>query len=56
MTTIKDWRRWNWRVVSWLLDGPLTNPANLADVLKTKFMSRLGKLFVLRSRKNNTAS
>ncbi len=43
-------------MISWMLDGPLCNPANLADVLKTKFMSRVGKLFVLRPRKTNTAS
>jgi hypothetical protein len=56
VTVIKDWRRWNWRVISWLLDGPLCNPTNLTDVLKTKFMSRIGKLFVLRPKKTNTAS
>jgi rapamycin-insensitive companion of mTOR len=56
VTAIKDWRRWNWRMISWMLDGPLCNPANLADVLKTKFMSRVGKLFVLRPRNTNTTS
>lgn len=50
---VKDWRRWDWHMIAWLLDGPLTNQDVLTDAIsRTRFMHRLGKLFCLRSSKH----
>lgn len=40
---VKDWRLWDWEVISDLLDGPLALGPSLTDTLaRTKFMRRLG--------------
>ncbi|OQR91495.1 hypothetical protein ACHHYP_04658 [Achlya hypogyna] len=41
----KDWYRWNWDVISELLEGPLTNPMRLSEAMKTKFFKRLSGFF-----------
>ncbi len=54
VTISKDWRRWDWNMIAWLLDGPLCNSDMLADTItRTKFMQRLGKLFCLRTKKHS---
>ncbi len=52
----KDWRRWNWNTIAWMMDGALCNQAHLTEALKSKFMKRIGKVFVLRSKKTGLAS
>ena len=37
----KDSERWDWEVISDLLEGPFTNPAFVQNGLKTKFFKRL---------------
>ncbi|RHZ01868.1 hypothetical protein DYB31_016144, partial [Aphanomyces astaci] len=41
----KDWFRWNWDIISELLEGPLTNPARLSEAMKTKFFKRVSGFF-----------
>ncbi|KDO20660.1 hypothetical protein SPRG_13413 [Saprolegnia parasitica CBS 223.65] len=41
----KDWYRWNWDVISELLEGPLTNPSRLSEAMKTKFFKRVSGFF-----------
>jgi rapamycin-insensitive companion of mTOR len=42
----KDYLKWDWNVITDLLEGPLTNPARLSEVLKTnKFIKRVSGFF-----------
>ncbi|CAK4241874.1 unnamed protein product [Aphanomyces euteiches] len=41
----KDWFKWNWDIISELLEGPLTNPARLSEAIKTKFFKRVSGFF-----------
>ncbi|KAF0719358.1 hypothetical protein AaE_010467 [Aphanomyces astaci] len=41
----KDWFRWNWDIISELLEGPLTNPVRLSEAMKTKFFKRVSGFF-----------
>lgn len=41
----KNWTKWNWDIISELLEGPLTNPQRLSEAMKTKFFKRLSGFF-----------
>jgi rapamycin-insensitive companion of mTOR len=42
----KDFLKWDWNVITDLLEGPLTNPTRLSEVLKTnKFIKRVSGFF-----------
>lgn len=43
--TEKNWTKWNWDIISELLEGPLTNPQRLSEAMKTKFFKRLSGFF-----------
>ncbi|DBA03145.1 TPA: hypothetical protein N0F65_003865 [Lagenidium giganteum] len=43
--TDKNWMKWNWDIISELLEGPLTNPQRLSEAMKTKFFKRLSGFF-----------
>ncbi|GLD95089.1 hypothetical protein PINS_up003714 [Pythium insidiosum] len=43
--TDKNWTKWNWDMISELLEGPLTNPQRLSEAMKTKFFKRLSGFF-----------
>jgi rapamycin-insensitive companion of mTOR len=43
--TDKNWAKWNWDIISELLEGPLTNPHRLSEAMKTKFFKRLSGFF-----------
>ncbi|TMW68659.1 hypothetical protein Poli38472_006127 [Pythium oligandrum] len=43
--TDKNWTKWNWDIISELLEGPLTNPQRLSEAMKTKFFKRLSGFF-----------
>ena len=52
VTSVKDWRRWDWNMIAWMLDGPLSNHDLLMEtILKSRFMHKLGKLFCIRTKK-----
>jgi rapamycin-insensitive companion of mTOR len=37
----KEWAKWDWDVITEIVDGPLENPTLLQAALKTKFIKRL---------------
>lgn len=43
--TDKNFTKWNWDVISEMLEGPLTNPQRLSEAMKTKFFKRLSGFF-----------
>ncbi|KAF1332164.1 Protein required for meiosis, partial [Globisporangium splendens] len=43
--TDKNFTKWNWDVISEMLEGPLTNPHRLSEAMKTKFFKRLSGFF-----------
>ncbi|POM80870.1 Cytosolic regulator Pianissimo [Phytophthora palmivora] len=43
--TDKNYKNWNWDIISEMLEGPLTNPQRLSEAMKTKFFKRLSGFF-----------
>lgn len=43
--TDKNYKNWNWEIISEMLEGPLTNPQRLSEAMKTKFFKRLSGFF-----------
>lgn len=41
----KDWFKWDWNIITELLEGPLMNPSRLSEAMKTKFFKRLSGFF-----------
>ncbi|TDH70536.1 uncharacterized protein CCR75_005144 [Bremia lactucae] len=41
----KNYKNWNWDIISEMLEGPLTNPQRLSEAMKTKFFKRLSGFF-----------
>lgn len=41
----KNFTKWNWDVISEMLEGPLTNPQRLSEAMRTKFFKRLSGFF-----------
>lgn len=42
MLATKDWRLWDWEIVSDIMDGPVRRSSGMSEVMKTKFMARIG--------------
>ena len=42
---VKDWFKWDWDIITELLEGPLTYPTRLSEAMKTKFFQRLSGFF-----------
>lgn len=43
--TDKNYKNWNWDIISEMLEGPLANPQRLSEAMKTKFFKRLSGFF-----------
>ncbi|RLN57964.1 hypothetical protein BBJ28_00005507 [Nothophytophthora sp. Chile5] len=43
--TDKNYKNWNWDIITEMLEGPLTNPQRLSEAMKTKFFKRLSGFF-----------
>uniref|UniRef100_A0A7S4N8Y7 Uncharacterized protein n=1 Tax=Paramoeba aestuarina TaxID=180227 RepID=A0A7S4N8Y7_9EUKA len=37
----KEWQKWDWDIISDIVEGPLENPMHLGAALRTKFVKRL---------------
>jgi len=46
LLTEKNYEKWNWDIISELLDGPLLNPKRYEEALNSKFLKKLMTFFL----------
>jgi len=46
LLTEKNYEKWNWDIISELLDGPLLNPKRYEEAVNSKFLKKLMTFFL----------